>query len=71
MASREVRDCGRKMCTCERAVEIVEGGVSSGSAMRSCWTSLGTEKVSSVSRMVTQDSLPPRTLGRMAVAVRR
>jgi hypothetical protein len=50
---------------------MVEGGVSGGSARRSCWTSLGTEKVLSVSRMATQDSSPPRLVGRTAVAVSR
>jgi hypothetical protein len=59
------------MWTCERAVAIVEGGELAGSARRSCWTSLATEKVLSVSRMATQDSLPPRLLGRIVVAVSR
>ena len=71
MAWREARDCGRKMWTCERAVAMVEGGVSGGKVRRSCWTSLGTEKVLSVSRMATQDSLPPRLMARIAVAVSR
>ena len=71
VAWSEARDCGRKMWTCERAVAMVEGGESGGSAMRSCWTSLGTEKVLSVSRMATQDSLPPRLSGRIAAAVSR
>ena len=71
MAWREARDCGRKMWTCERAVPMVEGGESGGRVRRSCWASLGTEKVLSVSRMATQDSLPPRLVGRTAVAASR
>jgi len=66
-----MRDCGRKMWTCKRAVEIVEGGVEGGSARRSCWMSRWTEKVLSVSRMATQDCLPPRLVGRIVVAVSR
>lgn len=59
MARRDKRDCGRKMWTCERAVAMVESGVAGGSKRRSCWTSLGIEKVLSVSRIATQDSCPP------------
>jgi hypothetical protein len=44
------------MWTCERAV--VTSKFESGSR-RSCWTSRGTEKVLSVSRMATLEALPP------------
>lgn len=71
MAWSEASDCGRKMWTCERAVAMLEGGESGGRARRSCWTSLGTEKVLSVSRMATQDSLPPRLIGSIAVVASR
>lgn len=50
---------------------MVEGSESCESERRSCWTSLGTEKVLSVSMMATQDSLPPRSVGTIAVAVSR
>lgn len=40
-------------------------------AMRSCCTSLETEKVLSVSMIATQESLPPRDDGRIAAAVKR
>lgn len=58
------------MWTCVRAVEMLEGG-KLGDARRSCWTSLDTENVLSVSMMAMQDSLPPRFVGRIAVAIRR
>ena len=40
-------------------------------ATRSCCTNRETEKVLSVSMMATQESLPPRDKGRIAVAVKR
>ena len=70
MARRDVWDCGRKMWTCVRAVEMLDGD-RVGDARRSCWTSLDTENVLSVSMMATQDSLPPRFVGKIAVAIRR
>ena len=95
MASREVRDCGRKMWTCRKAEFIVDFSEASASApefgvvavccsfvpcwswfrdfiaIRSCCTNREMEKVLSVSMMATQESLPPRDAGRIAVAVKR
>jgi hypothetical protein len=54
-----------------RAVDMLESGELGGRARRSCWTSRATEKVFSVSRIATQEFLPPRLVGRIAlVAVR-
>ena len=87
MARREGWDFGRKMWTWRRrevrvdfSASAVDDGCSFPSswfwfrdliAMRSCCTSRETEKVLSVSMIATQDSLPPRDDGRIAVAVRR
>jgi hypothetical protein len=71
VAMRDARDFGRKMWTCVRAVDMLESGELGGRARRSCWTSRATEKVFSVSRIATQEFLPPRLVGRIAlVAVR-
>jgi hypothetical protein len=66
---RDARDCGRNMWTCVRAVDMLESGELGGRARRSCWTSRETEKVLSVSRIATQEFLPPRLVGRITIAV--
>jgi hypothetical protein len=68
---RYARDCGRKMWTCVRAVDMFESGELGGRARRSCWTSRATENVLSVSRIATHEFLPPRLVGRIAAVVTR